>query len=664
MKTGQSTRLLQRAFAVALGAALLAHAALMTFGGIADDTGILAHSLYNGLLIAAALICLARAIVVPAGRAPWLLIGIGLLCGSAADLYYTVALGDRDAPPVPSLADAGWLAFYPTSFVAVWMLLRARRAYARASLWLDGLLGALAVAAVVAALMFDSIASAGTGGFAAVATNLSYPIGDLLLLSTVIGAIALTGWRPGRMWALLGSGLALSAIADSIYLYETALGTYADGTILETFWPLSALLMAAAAWCPDGTSRNEAQAGWRVLLMPAILMTIAPVLLFIDHFHRLSTLAVLLATAAVAVGIVRMALTFRDNLRMLAGSRHEAMTDALTGLYNRRRLIADLEVALSPDATTPAVLALFDLNGFKSYNDTYGHPAGDQLLARLGGRLQAAVAGHGTAYRIGGDEFCVVVPAGAGAVGDVAVAAAAAALAEHGEGFAITASYGAVAMPSEAAETSEILQLADRRMYAHKGGSTRASAGRQTRDVLLSAMRERQPDLHEQLHDVAELAREVGRELRLDPERLDELMRAAELHDLGKVAIPDAILNKPGPLDDAEWEFMRRHTIVGERILAAAPAMAQVAALVRSSHERWDGGGYPDGLRGDEIPLGSRVVAVCDAFHAMTSDRPYRAGIGVDAALAELRACAGTQFDPSVIDAFVAAIAICSVGAR
>ena len=135
------------------------------------------------------------------------------------------------------------------------------------------------------------------------------------------------------------------------------------------------------------------------------------------------------------------------------------------------------------------------------------------------------------------------------------------------------------------------------------------------------------------------------------------MVRAAELHDIGKMAIPDAILTKPGPLDAGEWEFMRQHTIVGERMLHVAPALAGVARLVRWSHERMDGGGYPDRLAGDEIPLGARIVAVCDAFNAMTSDRPYRRAVSADEAVAELIRHSGTQFDAEVIAAFQAELA-------
>jgi response regulator RpfG family c-di-GMP phosphodiesterase len=140
-------------------------------------------------------------------------------------------------------------------------------------------------------------------------------------------------------------------------------------------------------------------------------------------------------------------------------------------------------------------------------------------------------------------------------------------------------------------------------------------------------------------------------------EEIDEIARAAELHDVGKVGIPDVILDKPAGLDATEWELMYQHTILGERILNAAPALRPVARIVRSTHERWDGRGYPDGLRGDEIPLAARVVAVCDAYDAMTTDRAYSAAVGHEAACQELRDMAGSQFDPQVVSAFMAEIA-------
>ncbi len=180
------------------------------------------------------------------------------------------------------------------------------------------------------------------------------------------------------------------------------------------------------------------------------------------------------------------------------------------------------------------------------------------------------------------------------------------------------------------------------------------TARRQAHDVLLSVLREREPDLDEHVRAVASLARAVGEHLDLDANALDELTRAAQMHDIGKVAIPDSILAKPGPLDEQEWALMRRHTLLGERILSAAPALGGVAAIVRSSHERWDGRGYPDGLAGEDIPLGARIVFACDAYHAMTSERPYGRRRAPEEALAELHAQAGRQFDPRVVEAFAA----------
>jgi diguanylate cyclase (GGDEF)-like protein len=336
--------------------------------------------------------------------------------------------------------------------------------------------------------------------------------------------------------------------------------------------------------------------------------------------------------------------------------REQAVTDALTGLGNRRRLSADLGVALERAAAAdPALLLLFDLDGFKAYNDTFGHLAGDQLLTRLGARLSDAVAAHGGAYRLGGDEFCVLLQLDGEDVDDL-IARAAAALSDSGKQFAIRASFGAVLLPHEADSPDHALQLADERMYAHKRG--RAAGPRdQARDVLLRTMQAKQPELDDHSSEVAGLALRVARQLGLTGEQLDEVARAAELHDVGKVGIPDSILNKPGPLDETEWEFMHQHTILGERILNAAPALRPVARLVRSSHERWDGTGYPDQLAAEAIPLGARIIAVCDAYEAMTADRPYRKALTPQAARRELSANAGTQFDPAVVAAFLAAFA-------
>ncbi len=340
----------------------------------------------------------------------------------------------------------------------------------------------------------------------------------------------------------------------------------------------------------------------------------------------------------------------RENEELLGVSREEASTDVLTGLSNRRALLDALSraVARAAPGAQELFVAIFDLDGFKQYNDSFGHAAGDALLTRLGARFSAAVRAPGTAYRMGGDEFCMLTwcgPDSAAALLDDALAA----LSDCGEGWRVGCSQGAVWVPSEAATAGEALKTADVRMYANK--ATRSSTGRQVADALLQVLNEQDKGVDVHGANVADLSAEVAQALQQPDLEVQRIRLAATLHDVGKTAIPDSMLNKPGPLDEHEWEFMHRHTLIGERIVLAAPALAGTAPLIRSSHERFDGSGYPDALRGKQIPLGSRIIAVCDAFDAMSSDRSYREAGSVAEALDEIRRCAGSQFDPRVVDA-------------
>jgi len=340
-----------------------------------------------------------------------------------------------------------------------------------------------------------------------------------------------------------------------------------------------------------------------------------------------------------------------ENEALLDVSRDEARTDALTELGNRRALSGDLAAAIAePPGSRELLLAMLDLDGFKQYNDTFGHSAGDALLRRLGGRLSVVATQHsGSAYRMGGDEFCLLArcrPDAAEQLLDETIAA----LQDDGDGWHVGCSQGAAWLPSEAATENEALNLADERMYANKAG--RSSASRQVTDALLQVITEQNASLDEHVELTAECSGVLAKALGQSEREVRRTRLAAQLHDVGKTAIPASILDKPGPLDEQEWEFMRRHPLIGERIVLAAPALANTAPLIRSSHERIDGHGYPDGLAGENIPLGSRIIAVCDAYHAMTASRVYRLGISTDAALEELERHAGTQFDTTVVEAF------------
>jgi len=635
-------RLLFAATGVGL-AAEIAHA-VFGLGGRSLDR-FFTDELYLAIEFAGVLLCAARAAFVREQRMAWCLIAIGFACWTGGDLTWTVLPNG----PNSAFTNGLYIAFYPLCVAGIALLLTSGRERLAARMWVDGLLAALTVAALVVALAFNPIVAATHGDPGQLALNLADPIGDLVLSGFVLTAFATRGWRPGRGWALFGFGIVLSGVADTLYVYQDAVGTYHDGSIIDVTWPAALLCCAWAAWQPWRTPASEPRYDRQTFLYPATFAALAIGLLAYDHFARLSDAAVLLATAALLVAIGRAAIIFRDNALLLRATRVEALTDGLTGLPNRRRLMRDLERTFGR-RVRPATFAFFDLDGFKGYNDTFGHAAGDMLLDRLAGRLASAVEGRGHAYRLGGDEFCVLLDGHVGAQ-EPAMAACVAALEEQGEGFKVGASCGAVTLPDEADNATHALQLADQRMYAAKRGA-RTSSRRQTRDVLLQALREREPELHRHLRGVAALAAAVARRLELSAEQVDEVSRAAELHDVGKIAIPDEILHKPAALDAGEWELMRQHTIIGDRILGAAPAMRPVAEIVRASHERWDGGGYPDGLAGERIPLGARIVSVCDAFHAMTSPRPYQPMLDRDAALGELRRCAGTQFDPAVVAAF------------
>ena len=302
------------------------------------------------------------------------------------------------------------------------------------------------------------------------------------------------------------------------------------------------------------------------------------------------------------------------------------------------------------------MLALYDLDGFKAYNDSFGHPVGDALLVRLGGNLSSAVRAVGTAYRMGGDEFCVLARIDGGRP-DMILEAASDALSETGTAFNIAASYGSVLLPTETADVSEALRRADQRMYARKGAG-RASAGRQSTDVLLRMLAERDPELGAHLSEVTDLCLKTATRLGIPEEDMTSLAQAAALHDVGKSAIPDAILTKSGPLSDEEMMFIRRHTIIAERILGAAPALSKPAKLVRWSHERVDGDGYPDGdRRGRDTNRSAdhrrlRRLPRDDLQPCLPGDTRTS-----EEAVAELRRCAGTQFDPTVVEAFCAALA-------
>ncbi|HEX4673048.1 MAG TPA: GGDEF domain-containing protein [Solirubrobacteraceae bacterium] len=450
-----------------------------------------AHSIFDkrvhlGVLLCASGLVLARAITRRGERVAWLLIGAGVLAWSLGEVYYTLALWNLPNIPIPSAADGGYLAFPVLAFAGVCLLARHRVRGAAATLWADGLAAALAVGAASAAFVLDEVVRHASGRTLEVITNLAYPVTDLVLLGACVAVIALRGWRIDRTWGLLGAGIVVFWVADSLYLIETALGTYTPGGVFDEGWWLGLTLIALAAWQPAGRptpSAAESQRAWMIAIPVGFGGLAAGILGYgCLRSHPLNAGAVGLALAALGAVAVRLVITYQLSLGLLERVRAESLTDPLTGLPNRRAL-ANALGAESAAGDGDAVLALYDLDGFKGYNDTFGHSAGDALLARLGHSLLTAIGDDGSCYRLGGDEFCVVMPGQLGAVHRL-LDAASRALSEDGDGFSVTSTWGAASVPDEATTLEAALRIADERMYACKTSGLPQRIRRQPRREL------------------------------------------------------------------------------------------------------------------------------------------------------------------------------------
>jgi two-component system cell cycle response regulator len=587
-----------------------------------------------------------------------------LACAFAVQLVGVVgqlAYESAGPVPVPSVIDIPYLAFYALLLAGLLSFPSGRLAgVARLRFWLDLAIVAVGGALAIAVVIPTRLTQLGPRPLND-AVLLAFPAGDLILLGA-IGAILLrrTNIASAVPLRLLALGIVCFVVSKLILIGGTS--HFQAGHGFDAVWLFGIALFALAAASEPGADVHEAvsdaerpAAAWA----PYLAMLAASGLLIADHR---SLLVVIIAVVITVLVCARQVLTSTDITGVRRLASHDETRDVLTGLPNRRQLITDLQTAIeTASPTAQRTLVLFDLDGFKGYNDTFGHPAGDQLLARLAQQLQDALPASGRAYRLGGDEFCALVyrsPLSADEIGELGAAA----LSERGTGFAILASAGAVTLPAEATDVASALHVADRRMYGAKHNSNATSVAAQMRDVLLAAIAEQsesiveQAELTEHMLDVGIFARDVARKMGLEPEQVELTLRTGELHDVGKIAIPESILHKPAPLNDDEWRFVRKHTLIGERVLSAAPALVPVAKLVRSTHERFDGGGYPDGLVGDQIPLPARIVFACDAYHAMVADRPYAAGVSEAEVRDELRLHAGTQFDPRVVEALVAVL--------
>jgi diguanylate cyclase (GGDEF)-like protein/putative nucleotidyltransferase with HDIG domain len=360
-------------------------------------------------------------------------------------------------------------------------------------------------------------------------------------------------------------------------------------------------------------------------------------------------------------GVVAQTATALDNARLIETMAHQARFDNLTGLLGHRAFHEALEIQLER-GNGPFTLASIDIDDFKLINDLHGHPIGDEALRRVAEALRRGAGEHDSVFRVGGEEFAVLLPGCTAEEARPKAERLREIVAATPFALPLRVSIGLASSPGDAQDRDSLLERADDALYgAKRAGKNRVVGAGEDRDAapvkresgranLLDMLRTKDGDTLVHCARVAALAVDTGRVLGLDSSRLAVLRTAGQLHDIGKLALPDAVLNKPGPLDDDEMQLVRTHPLLGAELVRAwgEPAAAQ---FVLEHHERIDGTGYPAGLAGDEISLEGRILHAVDALAAMTSDRPYRGAGTMQDAIAELRALSGTQFDPAVVSA-------------
>jgi diguanylate cyclase (GGDEF)-like protein/putative nucleotidyltransferase with HDIG domain len=519
-------------------------------------------------------------------------------------------------------------------------------------------------------------------------------------LSFVFGvaSIVLFGWAAGLMVVFLApaitqllerrppiriaynvSVLALAATAAGI-VSAPLHGEGAGGVLARVGAAASAqyivnliLITAVVAVSARRSVFALARTNIRWTIVPFSLMASAALMLVV-LWQRSPFLSVALVGPLLAIQLYQRAIVGALRAMRLA------LTDPLTGLGNHRHFHERLERELryAHEGRLPLSLCLIDVDDFKRINDRFGHPAGDRMLSQLAARLRQT----GEAFRLGGDEFALLLPGSdehTALVAAESVVDRIAALKLEQVG-SVTVSVGVATSPQHAEERDELVRLADSALYwAKEYGKNRVRAYRP--DVIELAELKRLAsgpdraarfraaaslaravdarDVYTGSHSqrVADLAARTARRLGLADEEIELTRLAASLHDLGKLAIPEEILRKPGPLTEPERMVLERHPQIGFRMLESL-GVDPVADWVLHHHERWDGSGYPDGLPGDRIPLGARIIFVADAYDAMTSERVYRRRVAPEQAVAELERCAGSQFDPEIVAALADELAL------
>lgn len=644
----------------------------------------------------------------------WLLIELALIAYALGDVVQGVYESYGDLPSL-SLMDPLYLSFYPLFLAGLLRFPSIRMGRtADARLLLDAITVGIAGACAVWYLVLGPTATASSESTLESVVSTAYPTGDLILiggLANLLVRVRHQGSR--RSIRLLTLGVVLYLVADVIYVRMELTGAYSGEGAVNMLYVLATCVFALAASSqgsrsgPSPADRTwEQGASGRRAIAALPYVSVGVVLAMMvetqtsDRFFPDLSLTITGTVAALLVLFSqflsrRELMTTHEDLRT-AHRRLAALatTDPLTELPNHRALVEaiDTEMERSRRYGHTCALLFVDIDFFKELNDTHGHTAGDRVLREIGAIMDAALRTIDTVGRWGGEEFVAVLPEidaeAARATGErLRQSVAVHSFGERDQAH-LTVSVGVAAYPRDGSSRTELLDAADRAMYAAKRmgrnqcfsaadpvvGALQASpekADRIEERAILSAVEalatlvEARDGTDEDSADaVASLAQSMALDLGCDTDRARRTYLAARLHDIGKVAVADAILRKPGKLSAEEWRLMREHPAVGADVVARIGSLSGLAPIIRSHHERYDGQGYPDGLRGKQIPLEARIVAAADAFDAMTSERPYRRRLALDEARQEMHRCAGTQFDPAVVEALDRALTSSAKGER
>ena len=436
-----------------------------------------------------ALLCLSRFLVKRPGRSVGLAFGLALLSWVIGDTIFTLLSQGGASPPTPSLADAFYLAMYPFAYFGIMLIMRGEVRSFKASTWLDGAVVGLGAAAICAAFVLDNIINSVSGSPSAVAVNLAYPIGDLILLAFAFGALVIVPGWPARLLTLVAGCLVL-AIGDTVYLFQNAAGTYQSGTILDATWMTALFLWSLTVWQQVGARRTDDDAHAPGFVLPAIAAVAAVVIIFAGNWIHMGSIALSLTVATLVLVGVRAALSRRELNALTQANHHQAVTDELTGLGNRRLLTRELDAIFSTHDGTwgtgdALALLMIDLDHFKEINDSFGHPTGDGLLRLIGPRLQSVTRSSDVVVRLGGDEFAVLL-SGADVEFAMSIAERITTAIEPpfevaGSSLHVGASIGIALTPQHATNATELMRCADVAMY-------RAKAAHCAYDIYESAL--------------------------------------------------------------------------------------------------------------------------------------------------------------------------------